>query len=191
MRENGRHFDQVLRTAGSMQLAGQSHVITGFGLRDRSWGEPRPEHRYAIPPFTWMTGTFPQSAISWHLCAYDDSASSPDWLGRMATPEKAFREGWIYRDGEMLRLHRATQITRRDPVSLVPISATVHLEDSRGRTYAITGNTLASTPWSNWPNMSAHVGLARWELGGEVGWGDLQEFQSPDYVRAMSARPPA
>lgn len=34
--------------------------------------------------------------------------------------------------------------------------------------------------------MSAKIALARWEMGGETGWGDIQEFQSPDYVRAMS-----
>ena len=186
VRENGRHFDQVLRADGRMTLCGREYHVTGHALRDRSWGEPRPEHRYPIPPFTWMTGTFPQSGISWHLCAYDDPERAPDWLGRIITPEKIFREGWIFREGEMCRLRTGTQITRRDPKTLVPISAEVHLTDMLGRTYDIRGVTLASTPWSNWPNMSAHVGLARWEMGSEVGWGDLQEFQSPDYVRVMS-----
>jgi hypothetical protein len=189
MRENGRHFDQVLMADGTMTLGGRDYRVTGHALRDRSWGEPRPEHRYPIPPFTWMTGTFPTAGISWHLCAYDDPARAPDWLGRMETPEKIFREGWMFRDGEMLRLRAGTQVTRRDPHTLVPISAEVRLTDSRNRTYEISGVTLASTLWSNWPNMSAHVGLAQWELNGEIGWGDLQEFQSPNYVRAMLASP--
>jgi hypothetical protein len=191
MRANDRHFDQVLWAEGTLTLGGVTHLVSGHALRDRSWGEARPEHRYPIPPFTWMTGTFPRSGISWHLCAYDDPARAPDWLGRMAVPDPIVREGWIWRDGEMLRLRAASQITRRDPETLAPMTAEVLLVDSRGREYRIEGDTIACVPWSNWPTMSAQVALARWRMGDETGWGDLQEFQSPDYVRAMLAALPA
>lgn len=186
VRANDRHFDQVLRTEGHMVLDGREYAVSGHGLRDRSWGEARPEDRYPIPPFTWMTGTFARAGISWHLCAYDDPQLKPDWLGRMETPEKIFREGWLYRDGEAFRLRSASQVTRRDPDTLAPLTAQVVLVDTLGREYRIDGTVEASVPWSNWPNMSAQVCMARWELDSETGWGDLQEFQSPDYIRAMS-----
>jgi hypothetical protein len=186
MRENMRHFDQVLHANGTIVLGGQEHEVDGYAMRDRSWDEPRPEHIYPIPPFTWMTGTFPESKISWHLCAYDDPALSPDWLGKMDNPATIFREGWVYRDGEMLRLRSASQVTARDLDRRAPLSACVRLVDSRNRSYDIVGTVVASTVWSQWPNMRAQIGLARWEMSGAVGWGDIQEFQSGDYVRAMA-----
>jgi len=185
MRENERHFDQVIRTQGRMVLAGREYRVDGFGLRDRSWGELRPEHPYPIPPYTWLTGTFAQSKLSWHLCAFDDPAQLPDWLDRMPVPEKIFREGWVYRDGEMLRLLEGTQLTTRDPQSRRPLTVRVRLVDRRHRTYEIHGTLVASTSWSPWPNMRCRLGLARWEMAGEIGWGDIQEVHTGDYLRAL------
>jgi hypothetical protein len=190
MRESRLHFDQVLHTQGRMRLRGREYRIDGYGLRDRSWGELRPEASYPIPPYGWMTGTFPASRISWHVCAHDSPSTQPDWAGRMSVDEeRLFKDGWIYRDGKPIRLRSCVQSTVRDPHLQRPLSHRMQLVDLEGREYAIRGTVVASLPWSSWPNMRAHVALVRWEMNGEVGWGDSQESQSGDYIRAVSVNP--
>ena len=186
MRESRLHFDQVLRTEGSMRLRGREFRVDGYGLRDRSWGELRPEEPYPIPPYGWMTCTFPQSRTSWHVCAHDSPSTSPDWAGRMEVDEtRLLQDGWISRGGELIRLKSCIQSTVRDGRLLRPASHHLQLVDLADREYDIHGSIVASLPWSSWPTMRAHVALVRWEMDGEIGWGDSQESQSGDYIRAV------
>jgi hypothetical protein len=71
----------------------------------------------------------------------------------------------------------------------IPNGMRIHLVDQRDRTYRIHGTMIASTSWSPWPNMQCRLGLARWEMDEEVGWGDIQEVHSGDYMRALNKEP--
>jgi hypothetical protein len=46
---------------GSVVLRGKAFDVDGHGMRDRSWGQLRRETPFTGPPYTWMTGTFPES----------------------------------------------------------------------------------------------------------------------------------
>src|SRR5579863_4550266 len=64
MRGSRNHFDQATHNKGSVTLRGKSYAIDSYGMRDRSWGQLRPEVNVAGPPFTWMTGIFTAQKIS-------------------------------------------------------------------------------------------------------------------------------
>jgi hypothetical protein len=185
MRGNRTHFDQVVRAKGFLRLRGHAFSIDGYGLRDRSWGELRPEHPYPMPPYEWLTGTFPNSKFSWHVAANDDPRRRPDWLGLFdVKDEDVFKDGWVFQDGELVRLRSASIITVRDPRTLRPVSHEVNFVDLKNRSYDIRGKVIAALPWSSWHNSICHLCMTRWEMNGEIGYGDTQEVQWNDYVWA-------
>jgi hypothetical protein len=51
----------------------------------------------------------------------------------------------------------------------------LQVEDKRGRSHRFTGTAFTSNPWSPWPYLFATHTFMRWELGGVVGWGEIQE----------------
>jgi hypothetical protein len=181
MRESCKHFDQIMDVKGELRLRGKHYDVDCWGSRDRSWGEPRPESPYPIPPYTWMTGRFP-SGMMWNANGHDDPARRPDWLKQYkVAPKDLFKDGWIYRDGEQLRIAKFSKITRRDPVTRRPKTHDISLTDSRGRDYRIRGEVIASTPWGGWFNMNCYVCATRWTWDGETGYGDTQEVSWGDY----------
>ncbi len=186
MRASRQHFDQAIRTRGTLALRGKSYAIDGYGMRDRSWGQLRTEANVAAPPFTWMTCTFPKSGFSWHVAAHDDPALKPDWLGMFDIPREALiHDTWLYRDGRLSRLNQVSSITARDPQTLRPLSHCVRFADSEGREYDIRGKVQASVPWNAWQNMTCHICMTEWSWNGETGHGDTQEVQWNDYVHAL------
>jgi hypothetical protein len=183
MRESRKHFDQIMDVKGDLSLLGKKYKVNCWGSRDRSWGEPRPENPYPIPPYTWMTGRFP-SGMMWNANGHDDPKRRPEWLrAYKVAPADIFKDGWIYRDGEMLRIRKFSKITKRDPRTCRPLRHDITLEDSKGRAYHIRGEIFASTPWGGWFNMNCYVCATRWSWNGEVGYGDTQEVSWGDFFR--------
>jgi hypothetical protein len=181
MRETRKHFDQIMDVKGKLVLRGKKYDVDCWGSRDRSWGEPRPEAPYPIPPYTWMTGRFP-SGMMWNANGHDDPARRPDWLKAYKVADKdIFKDGWIYRDGEKLRLTKFSKITRRDPRTRRPLRHDISMTDTRGRDYRIKGEVIASTPWGGWFNMNCYVCSTRWTWEKETGYGDTQEVCWGDY----------
>ena len=70
-----------------------------------------------------------------------------------------------------------------------PLSHRIEAEDAQGKSWTITGTVTAGLPWAGWPNMICQLFLTRWECEGRVGWGDTQEVQWTDYVRACTQLP--
>jgi hypothetical protein len=181
MRESRKHFDQIMDVNGTMSLRGKDYEVNCWGSRDRSWGEPRPESPYPIPPYTWMTGRFP-SGMMWNANGHDDPKRRPDWLkAYKVSPKDIFKDGWIYRDGEMLRVDRFSKITTRDPRTRRPRRHDIEMTDTQGREYRIRGEIIASTPWGGWFNMNCYICSTRWTWGKEIGYGDTQEVCWGDY----------
>ena len=186
MRESRLHFDQAMRAQGTVTLRGRTYAIDGFGMRDRSWGELRPEINYPLPPYTWMTGTFPKSRMSWHVCAHDDPRLNPIWSHLYAIePKDAMHDGWLFRDGELLRLKDVSAFCTRDPDTLRPVSHRVSFTDLRDRNYLIEGRVKASLPWGVWPNSCTYLCMTEWSWNGEIAYGDTQEVQWNDFVHAL------
>ena len=184
MRANNKHFEQVMRVTGELVLRGEHHRVDCFQVRDRSWGELRPEDHARIPPYTWVTGVLgPAAEFSFNLGAHDDPEREPEWRGVYELPPASIvKDGWVVVGGEMRRLRRASKITRREKPLQRPRRHEIEIEDTTGRVYRITGEVVASSMWAGWPNASCHLGLVRWECEGMIGWGETQEVQWNDYV---------
>jgi hypothetical protein len=171
MRANGKHFEQVMHVTGSLVLRGKHHGVDCYNVRDRSWGELRPEAHNPGPPYNWITGVLDDGATAFNLGTIDTD-----------DPVAALKDGWVRRDGRVLRLARATKRIERDRATLRPTKIVVDAEDTEGQTYAITGTELAGVPWGGWNNITCHLALMRWELDGRVGYGESQDVQWNDYV---------
>ena len=183
MRANSKHFEQVMKVTGELVLRGERYTVDCFNVRDRSWGELRPEDHAPIPPYTWVTGVFGDGEFAFNLGAHDDPARNPDWASvYQLPPESIVKDGWVLVDGEKRRLTRASKLTHRQKPLLRPLRHEIELEDTTGRVYHITGEVVASSNWAGWANSNCHLGLVRWSCDGRVGWGETQEVQWNDYI---------
>ena len=185
MRANNKHFEQVMHVTGNLNLRGESHTVDCYPVRDRSWGEQRPELQLSSPPYTWVTGTFGPD-FAFNVGSHDDPAHNPDWLGHLPTPERIFKDGWVVVKGEMRRVVRSSKITTRGTSRREPLSHVYEFEDSKGEVYRITGKLIAQTNWPGWSNINCHFGLVEWDWNGKKGWGESQEVQWNDYVWRMT-----
>jgi hypothetical protein len=183
MRANNQHFEQLMHVTGSLVLRGEHHQVDCFHVRDRSWGELRPEDHAAMsPPYTWVTGAFGEG-FAFNVGAHDDPTRQPDWaeLFKLA-PEDAFKDGWVLVNGEQRRLASASILTHRDSQSLQPLRHELEFEDTSGANYHMTGEVVAIAPWSGWSNMNAQLGMVEWSWDGQTGWGDSMDCHWNDYV---------
>ena len=190
MLPNRKHFEQTMRTKGSITLRGKTYAVDGYNIRDRSWGEARPEEPVASPPAVWLTGAFGDD-FCFNCMVLDHPSLEPEWLGIYEIPEEAtLKGGWIYRDGEMTRIVRVVKSTKRNPSTLAPITHEMEIEDENGKVYKLEGRVTATSPTGFWSNCKIEVGLTQWQCSGAgidnlVGWGDSQEAQWTDFVYAM------
>ena len=183
MRANGKHFEQVMHATGQLVLRGSCYAVDGYHVRDRSWGELRPEHHNPAPPYNWVTGVFDDGAIAFNVGSLDDPDHNPHWLARYPVPASAaFKDGWISLRGEPRRIIDASKRVHRSASSLRPTRIELAMRDSAGERYEIRGEVVAGLPWGGWHNITCHLALVRWELNGLTGWGDSMDVQWNDYV---------
>lgn len=186
---SNRHFDQAMRTRGWVSLRGERHVIDGYTVRDRSWGENRTEDPRAIPPVHWLTGVVDDD-FAFHLMGMERPSDGPIWRDIYPVDDSlpdATNRGWIWRDGELLGLTSASVRTRWDRSTGYPTAHRVTMTDTRGREYILDGDVVASNNWSAWSNAFLVIGLTRWEYEGRTGWGDSQIGAWTDFVHALHA----
>lgn len=189
----GRHFDQAMRTEGSLVLRGQRHRVDGYTVRDRSWGENRTEDPHDLPPLHWLTGVFDDD-FAFHLTGIQHPSTRPVWQSLYPVGDDVadtMNRGWIWRDGELLALTSAMVQTRWDLGTGYPTAHRLRLTDSGGRDYAIDGEVTAANNWSAWSNAFFVIGLTRWEYHGRVGWGDTQTAAWTDFVHHLATRDPS
>jgi hypothetical protein len=183
MRANSKHFEQIMHTTGRLVLRGREYEVDNYHVRDRSWGELRPESHNPGPPYTWVTGVVEDGSLAFNVGANDDPTLKPHWSDAYdITPEQAFKDGWVWRDGRALRLARASKQTVREPGSLRPTEHVIELEDVEGQSLRILGEVVASLPWGSRNNNMSHLGLVRWTVGDRIAWGDSMDVQWNDYV---------
>jgi hypothetical protein len=185
MRANNLHFEQVMHCAGTLRLRGVDYAVDGYAVRDRSWGELRPEMHNPVPPYNWVTGVFDQGRFAFNIGSHDDPAGNPEWIGKMdIDPAKIFRDGWVARGDAQSRIVAASKRVWRDREALRPERFEIDMEEEDGRKSTMTGTVIASVPGFHWPNIATHLGLVRWEMDGMVGYGESQDVQWNDYVHA-------
>jgi hypothetical protein len=185
MVDTGRHFEQAMRTRGSVRMRGTDHTVDGFTIRDRSWGETRPENPRQAPALHFVCPVFDED-FAIHAFAPEDPEQSPLYEGLLdLSPEQAsaFGRGWVWRGGELTALASIRLACTWDLTTRYPSSYQVSIVDVDGRPYTLTGTLIAASNWYIWSNMYSPVCLFRWECDGKVGYGDAQVGVWTDLVR--------
>jgi hypothetical protein len=110
----------------------------------RSWGELRPEDHTPVPPYNWVTGVPDDGAWAFNVGSLDDPARKPHWLEHYPVPvDKAFKDGWVYRDGRTVRFVHASKRVEREPGSLRPTRTAIEMHDPEGGVIEVTGQIVA------------------------------------------------
>jgi hypothetical protein len=189
VRGNGAHFEQVMRVRGTLTIAGDIHEIDCVSMRDRSWGEPRPEIAVEHPPFGFGVGASQDGRLAFVFNGTDDPDTA-DWAGFYDfPPERQFKDGWVFRDGELRKLIGIRRRSERDPATLQPTRLEVQLLDQDGGELPLVGEPTGALPFSIWSTMQANWCPMRWRLeDGTVVPGELQDGFWPSYVRQLRAR---
>ena len=179
----GKHFEQVMKTSGTLMLRGEHHDIDGFSIRDRSWGEARMETPASMAPPAWITGTFGED-FAFHITATDDPALDPMWKDRFEVDrDHILKFGWAIVDGSPVAITDARKITRYDKESLFPTRAEITFRDEREREFRVIGTVTAVSPLPTWHNVRVLICLVRWECEGRVAFGEIQEVQWTDFMQ--------
>lgn len=181
--ETGFHFEQPMKTRGSLKLAGRQYEVDGYTVRDRSWGQLRRETAASLPPMAWMTCVFGPD-LMFGTTAFDTEDRDPEWKDVLSLPGgDPLRGGWIYHDGGYSPVVSVSKRTYRNGSTLFPEAVDLTIADATGHSLTMHGTIIAASDLSLWPNMDSVICLARWECDGRVGHGDFQEVLYPDYIR--------
>ncbi|MCW3010682.1 MAG: hypothetical protein JWO90_1086 [Solirubrobacterales bacterium] len=184
MLPSGKHFDQAMRTSGTVSLRGRHHVVDGYTVRDRSWAEARTEDPVGMPAIHWLAMTFGED-FAIHVTGLEDVRTA-SWRERFTADESmpaAMNRGWVWKDGELRTLASARIRTTWAPRG-GQVAHELDLVDADGRAYAVTGTVRALCPWNTWSNVHMSIGLGEWTCEGRTGWGDSQTAMWTDFVRA-------
>jgi hypothetical protein len=185
--ETGFHFEQPMKTRGSLTLAGTDYAVDAYTVRDRSWGQLRHEAHSDLPPIAWMTGVFGPD-LMFGTTAFDSEDTDPEWKGVMSVPGgDPLRGGWIYHDGDYVPVVSVSKRTVRNELTLFPEAVELTIADATGYSMDIHGTVTAASNWRAWHNMDSVICLTRWECDGRVGYGDTQDVQLQSYVRQFAA----
>jgi hypothetical protein len=188
MRANNQHFEQTMRAVGSVSYEGKEYPFDNLSIRDRSWGERRPEDGHLIPPYAWMNGAFSED-FAFCISGLDDPKRNPNWAGLYDIPEdQLMSDAWIYDHGKQLRLTKMSKITERAEDGLRPVRNIIDCETEDGRSFRFVGEITASNPWHCWQNALCHCGLTKWTSPqfDSVGWGETQEVQWNDFAARVA-----
>lgn len=153
------HFDQLGRVRGELVLHGDTIAIDCLAMRDRTWGH-RPENR-------------PRQA------AYVTGAASPEHGFLAVTNVKENTNpvayGFLRRDGRTLPLRGGERRLARDTNEGWVTQIELRAEDAEGRELVASG-TPESRIIVNRHTFIDINSLIRWEIDGEVAWGEDQDM---------------
>jgi len=189
MLANGRHFEQGMRTRGSLRLRGEDIQVDGFALRDKSWGEARPEDPLQLPPVHWITCFFHED-FAVHVVAMEDPDHEPLWTQALEFSKErvdASGRGWVWRDGELTGLAEISLRTDWDRSTGYPTGHLIEIVDTNGKPYSLTSRTTGASRWYTWSNGFFPVTYMRYECEGRVGSGETQTGCWTDFVRLLDA----
>ena len=177
------HFEQAMKARGELVLRGKHYQVKCYNVRDRSWGEARPEKIHPIPPSTWMTGVF-RDDFAFNCSASDHPDLGPIWKDTFnVDADKVLKGGWVHLGGKTAHIVSCKKLTHYDPRTLYPARIDLEFTDDQDRTFKMKGTVIAACQFNAWMTLRAPVCLTKWECNGEVAYGDAQDGQWNDFVR--------
>jgi hypothetical protein len=153
------HFDQIGRVSGELWLHGERLAIDCLAMRDRTWGR-RPENR-------------PRQA------AYVTGAASPEHGFLAVTnvrPEgDLVAYGFLRRDGRTVPLARGERRLQRDAVTGWVTHVELRATDAESRTLVAVGEPVSRIIINRHTFIDINS-LVRWDMNGDLGWGEDQDM---------------
>lgn len=169
------HFDQTGHYTGSVTLRGRVIPIDCISTMDHSWG-PRPER--GAPNMTWLHAHFSKD-----LAIHAIFSSDPD----VSTTDISLTHGYVVEKGEIFGLKAGTGTIAR-VTDRFPDEVELELTDKDDRVWKLKAKALTSFPWQCWANMIAFNALGRWEMDGQVGYGEIQDFFELPQLTRLNAQ---
>ncbi|HEM47099.1 MAG TPA: hypothetical protein ENO23_08650 [Alphaproteobacteria bacterium] len=153
------HYEQHMAVTGTIEIDGQKTPISGFGLRDHSWG---PRHWQAIHGYEWLTMNFgPDFGAMISVIRRDDGGD-------------ARRGGVLVRDGELDLVTDVDIETEYEANGLYHKALRVSLTTQSGERLRIDGDVKGFIPLRNRrEGQVTHIGegMTEWRCGDRVGYG--------------------
>jgi hypothetical protein len=155
------HWDQSGRVRGTLNRRGTVHQIDCVSSMDHSWGL---RHEDQFANFCWLNANF-DNDTSIHCIWVINPEDKNDYA--------AIVHGYVREGSQVYGLTKGKGRVLRN--GLLHQFMDLQVEDKRGRSHRFTGTAFTSNPWSPWPYLFATHTFMRWELGGVIGWGEIQE----------------
>ena len=171
------HYEQLVQAAGSIRVANQEWQISGFGLRDHSWG---PRYWQAPWYYRWLTANFGK-----------DFGFMASRVAKKDAP--GTRGGFVWADGAMHycdHCELSTTFGGQDTYHET-INGLLRSSRSGGREWTFTGDVMdliplrnrRQDPDGNWLVTRISEGMTEWTLTSDSGAGDAGA--SADHVGAV------
>jgi hypothetical protein len=197
------HLDQLGHIVGELTLRGERIPIDCYSVRDRTWGprggphqqsqKPeyvRGEYRVASPGgprwreierhrgrgrLQYIFGHTPDGQTGFLSFVRVQDGDDKGW--------SPMNVGWLLKDGQFQRLDKTKSVMKvwRDPTTGWSAHMEVHVEDRTGRTMEAEGFCVSYMC----ENAAGANALMRWEMDGQIGWGEDQDGWRPDHFRLM------
>lgn len=148
------HYEQHCRVSGWVEGQGRRHQVEGFGQRDHSWGE---RNWAGVKSWRWLQAIF-------------DEGLAFNAFQVESLEGKKTASGYLHRDGKSRPLAMAEIETEYDRGGSGQRTVRLHLEDSDGRRFQVTGQRFALLPLTV-EGARVNEGLFRWQLEGRTGYG--------------------
>ena len=162
------HYEITGRITGTLRLRGRDYAIDCVDTLDRSWG-PRKERDNGNA--TWLHGSI------------GDALTIHAFLGLDPAKQSGFGpliSGYVLDgDGVSGLVSASGQVERR---GLLPMSNRLQVEDSRGRSFEMTGGAINGSIWAPFPSMVYAQSFMRWNHEGRIGYGVQQDVLSRSYL---------
>lgn len=127
------HYEQHMAVTGTLTVDGETIVLDGLGLRDKSWG---PRHWQALHWYRWLPMVFgPDFAMMLSVIGGDD-------------PARPAREGGMVLEGGEYHLVRECRIDSRWDDDAYQTSMTCFVRTDE-KEYEVTGEVISLIPLRN------------------------------------------
>ena len=156
---SAHHFDQFGRVTGHIVIHGERIDIDCIAMRDRTWG-PRPENR-------------PRQS------AYVTGAAGPEHAFLAVTNTRADADaiayGFLRREGKTISLASGKRLVERNAEHGWVERVSIMARDMAGRELTAIGLPMSRMIINRHTFVDINS-LMRWEMNGEVAWGEDQDM---------------
>ncbi len=180
------HFEQSGTVTGSITLGGNTWQVSGFGVRDKSWGprdwgaSNRASGEPSQPTQPQASATAPAPFVNWFSMNFGADIALGGSCTR--THDGQMRgQGWYLEDGTSTELNNVQITTKYKPGTIWHTHVRLSAETGHGKRLDIQGRILTVCPTKiPMPGGATFVneGLAEFTMGNRTGYGIAEHWHS-------------